>query len=130
MTTQAEEIKGLNVHLASMRRALHEREEELASLQETITCMGLSGMTPAQMTAKLCDLVDGAVNGRAAAEKLAAYESQMLYRIEAYDSDSHYAAPEAIVTLHGEMICGCDSMDRAAKVASDLNRLPEKGNLD
>ena len=127
MTTEAEEIKGLNVHLASMRRALHEREAELAALKGTITCMGLGGMTAPEMNAKLRDLVDGAVRGRAAAEKFAAYEGQMLYRIQAYNSEN-YDAPEAIVTKHGEQVCGCDSMAEAAKIAAALNRLPEKDN--
>lgn len=122
--TPEDEIRGLNVHLASMRRALHERESELEALTETIARLSIGGLTPAQVTEKLRDLEQQAERGRAAAEKLAAYEGQMLYRVEAFDSDSFYCAPEAIVVKHGEQVCGCDSMAEAAKIAAALNRLP------
>ena len=112
MTTHEERILA---SLASTRRGLHARETEVKKLLETVD-KGLRKLRAVERELK------------AAEEKLAAYEGQMRYVVQAFDSDSYYCAPEGIVVDsavfadQNDPICGCDSMAGAARVAAAMNR--------
>lgn len=127
--TTEDRMKRLNLERATIRRHGQELERILAAWRPLLSLVRVDmDKGPERAYNLLVDASRGLDELPKLREKLAAYERQMLYRIEAFDSDTYYAAPEAIVTCRGETVCGCDSMEQAAKVAAALNRLPEKDN--
>lgn len=124
------DISELNFDRGVLRGRVNELEKILGRWRSLLKLVGVDmDLGPENATNRLLAILSASEDVPALREKLSAYESQMRYRIEAFDSDAYYSAPEAIVTKHGETVCGCDSMEKAAMVAAILNGFPEKDNV-
>ncbi len=124
------DISKLNFDRGVLRGRVNELELRLARWRFRLGLVGVDmDLGPEKAKDRLLDLSNALKEVPKLREKLSAYEAQMRYQIEAFDSESYYRAPEAIVVLHGETVCGCDSMGEAAKIAAALNLLPEKDNV-
>ncbi len=123
------DISKLNFDRGVLRGRVNELEQILGRWRPRLGLVGIDmDLGPESATDRLLDLRDASEQAPALRDKLSAYESQMRHRIEAFDSESYYRAPEAIVVQDGETVCGCDSMEGAAEIAAALNRTPEIDN--
>ena len=125
------DVAELNRDRATLRGRVNDLEEILGAWRSLLGLVGVDmDLGPESATDKLVAILDASIAIPALREKLSAYEARMRYRIETFDAEDYYRAPEAIVVLHGETVCGCDSMGEAAKIAAALNRTPEIDNVD